>query len=267
MAAEQAQLILRALDEGRVSFADLLPRCRDSGAEVWAQTLDFLALQARESPACEVALAMCQHFVPEACPPQAVVVGQQVSASLLSVSERHVQEVVGGCYLNGWCLSRGQGGATLDQVRAVTCFQQASSQGYPLAQYELALCYRHGRGGLAVDLGEAARLFREAAERGHVGAQLCMARCCALGEGGVAADPQASSAWLRRATKDTKEEGRGGEQLVDRKEQGDGANDGGDAKQEAKQESRSYLRAATCFLQGKGVEQDVQEAHRLYGLW
>jgi len=272
-----------------------------SAEELWTQTLSFLARHSRESPRFEVALAMCLHFVPEGAAATAAAIAANKTSSLFEVSQQHSQVVVAAQYLSGWCCSQRSGhtggagvgagagagagaglevknadasrrraaaaAATAAHAAAATHFAQAAAEGYAAAQYELALCYRHGRGAgggagagrvAEVDLEAAARLFERAAEQGHIGAQLSLARCYGLGEGvsaqlvahvnagaGAANSTTEAKRWLCRATY---------QEVRD---------DGGDLACEW----RCYLRAAACFEQGREVEQDLQEAQRLYKLY
>ena len=64
---------------------------------------------------------------------------------------------------------------------AAKMYQLAAAQGYPAAQYNLAVLYETGDG-VEVDKAEAARLFKLAADQGHPIAQHRYGLCCEIGE-------------------------------------------------------------------------------------
>jgi TPR repeat protein len=92
---------------------------------------------------------------------------------------------------------RGEG-VPMDLKAAAKLFQLSAEQGYPGAQYNLAMFYEAGQGGLPADFGQAAGWYRKAADQGHAGAQYCLASAYAYGRG-VARNDAESLKWLRAA--------------------------------------------------------------------
>ena len=80
---------------------------------------------------------------------------------------------------------------------AFRLWRQFAEQGYPLAQYNLALLYEKGQG-IAQDSSEAVKWYRQAAEGGVAAAQVNLAVRYARGEG-VARDNLEAAKWYRLA--------------------------------------------------------------------
>ena len=61
-------------------------------------------------------------------------------------------------------------------------FEQAGSNGYREAQYNLAHMYQYGSGGAPVNFTKAREWYEKAAAQGHAKAQLCLGAMHHLGE-------------------------------------------------------------------------------------
>lgn len=80
---------------------------------------------------------------------------------------------------------------------ALAWLAQSAAQGYPQAQYALALLYEHGAL-VARSLVEATAWFRRAAEQGHVEAQIALGTQYFLGRGAPHDETEACR-WYERA--------------------------------------------------------------------
>ena len=91
----------------------------------------------------------------------------------------------------------GLGGVAKDDAEAARLTRLAAEQGFPPAEYDMALLYFTGRG-VPKNMEESARWLEKAANRGIVPAQNNLALLYAVGQG-VPKDMKKSAALFRRA--------------------------------------------------------------------
>jgi TPR repeat protein len=91
----------------------------------------------------------------------------------------------------------GLGGVAKDDAEAARLTRLAAEQGFPPAEYDLALLYFTGRG-VPKDIGESAKWLEKAANSGIAPAQNNLGLLYAVGQG-VPKDLKSSAAWFRKA--------------------------------------------------------------------
>jgi TPR repeat protein len=91
----------------------------------------------------------------------------------------------------------GLGGVAADDVEAARWTRAAADQGFPPAEYDMALLYFTGRG-VARDTSEAARWLQKASDKGVAPAQNNLGLLYAVGEG-VPKEPAKAAALFRKA--------------------------------------------------------------------
>src|SRR5262249_21359194 len=83
---------------------------------------------------------------------------------------------------------------------AFPLFLRSARQGYPLAQYEVAVCLRKGHG-TKKNVPEALRWYSRAARQGDADAQEMLGWHYFYGDDGVRTDHKEAVSWYRRAAR------------------------------------------------------------------
>ena len=168
----------------------------------------------------------------------------------------HVDAIneLGDCYAVGF-------GVAEDAEKAVEYYQKAADLGHVDAMYNLGNCYANGNG-VAEDAEKAVEYYKKAADLGHVDAINELGYCCAVGYG-LAEDTEKAVEYYKKAADLGKIDALFGLGIICE-------NNGNFAEavtyytQAAeKGVPGAYLNLGKCYLEGKGVTQDLAKAEEL----
>ena len=174
-------------------------------------------------------LAICYYWGVYGCK----IDDQQAKQLFQKVSKNANENSAAVQYSKGWCYEVGSG-MTKNAAEALKWYRKAADQNFAPAQYALGYFYKGGLGGIAKNEAEAVKLYRKAADQKYALALYSLGASYANGTNGFPQDDNEAIKWMRKAV----EQG-----YVTAREQ-----------------------LALCYRKGLHIQQDYEEAIKLYTL-